>query len=74
MRAPASRASLSAMATACLRLRTFAPDDERSDPRLYSRITFATLPRPFPRRLPALLLLERRAIESLLRALGARVT
>src|SRR4030095_13595027 len=42
MRAPAWRASLSAMATACLRLRTLAPDDERRLPSLYSRITLPT--------------------------------
>src|SRR5688572_11863788 len=58
MRAPACLASLSAMATACLRFRTFAPEEERSDPCWYSRITFSTL--PFP--LPVELLVERRAI------------
>jgi len=47
MRAPAWRASLSAMATACLRLRTFPPEDERSLPRLYSPITFLILRLPF---------------------------
>src|SRR5262245_20118815 len=46
MRAPDRRASLSAMATACLRLRTLRPEDERSEPRLYSRITFRTFRRP----------------------------
>jgi hypothetical protein len=34
------------MATACSRLRTFDPEDERSEPRLYSPSTFAILPRP----------------------------
>lgn len=55
------------MATACLRLRTFAPEDERSEPCLYSRITFEIFPRPLPR--PPALLLERRAITNLPRAL-----
>jgi hypothetical protein len=58
MRAPACLASLSAIATACLRFRTFVPAEERSDPCLYSRITFWTL--PFP--LPVELFVERRAI------------
>jgi hypothetical protein len=54
MRAPDRRASLSAMATACFRFRTLAPDDDRSERRLYSRITLETFPRPavFDRRLP----------------------
>ena len=57
MRAPDRRASLSAMATACLRLRTFDPDDDFNVPRLYSRITFFTffLPVLFLRAIRALL-------------------
>lgn len=39
----ARRASDNAMATACLRLVTFLPDDDFSVPRLYSPITFCTL-------------------------------
>jgi len=42
IRAPDRRASLSAMATACFRLRTFRPLDDRKLPRLYSRITLPT--------------------------------
>src|SRR5678815_2741375 len=47
--APACRASLSAMATACLRLRTLAPDEDLSVPVLNSRMTFRTFLMP-PRR------------------------
>ena len=48
--APDFRASLSAMATACLRLRTFFPlRPDLSVPCLCSRITFAILPRPLLR-------------------------
>lgn len=53
MRAPDRRASLSAIATACFRLRTFDPDEDLSDPRLYSPITFLTFPRPLRRLLVA---------------------
>src|SRR5690242_21361494 len=63
MRAPERRASLSAMATACFRFFTFFPEDERSDFRLYSPITFLTFRRP-------LLVLRLRAIGALL--LGER--
>jgi hypothetical protein len=46
MRAPERRASLSAMATACFRFRTFEPEDERRVPCSYSRITVPIFPRP----------------------------
>src|SRR5258708_39337896 len=52
MRAPDRRASLSAMATACFRFRTFPPEPERRVRCLYSRITLLTLPRPFAGRRP----------------------
>jgi hypothetical protein len=49
MRAPASRASLSAIATACFRLRTLVPEDDRSAPRLYSRMTVLIFALPLAR-------------------------
>ena len=49
MRARLRQASLSAMATACFRLRTLAPEDDFSAPRLYSRITLAAFVRARPR-------------------------
>lgn len=44
--APASRASLNAMAMACLRFFTLARPPDFSSPCLYSCITFSTFPRP----------------------------
>src|SRR5205085_7629554 len=46
--APASRASLSAIAIACLRLFTFLRPPDFNSPCLYSCITFLTFDRPFP--------------------------
>jgi hypothetical protein len=47
IRAPDCRASLNAIATACLRFVTFFFPPDFNWPRLYSPITFPTLPRPF---------------------------
>ena len=57
MRAPDRRPSFSAIATACVRLRTLDPDDDLSAPRLYSPITFFTffLPVVFRRAILAVL-------------------
>lgn len=44
--APAERASLSAIATAYFLLFTVRPDDDLSEPFLYSRITLPTFFRP----------------------------
>ena len=41
--APSRRASERPMAMACLRLVTFRPDPERSEPRFFSCIAFSTL-------------------------------
>src|SRR5438093_10331333 len=50
--APADLASLSAIATACLRLFTFRPEEDFSLPLLYSPITLPTLLLPLARLLP----------------------
>ena len=70
--APDLRASLNAIATACLRLRTFLPLPDRSVPCLCSCITFSTFPRPFEF-LALLLLRELRVFELLDRVLLDRL-
>ena len=49
MFAPASRASLSAIAIACFRFFTFFRPPDFNSPCLYSCITFSTFLRPLPR-------------------------
>ena len=61
--APDFRASLSAIATACLRLRTFFPLPDRNVPCLCSCITLATLLRPLLLFELLLLLLDRDLVE-----------
>jgi hypothetical protein len=61
------------MATACLRLRTVAPEDDFRVPRLYSRMTFATFLFPVVRRGVAMAPSARGAPLALRLALGRRV-